>query len=252
MPANQQNAAISFSAVSKSFAKETVLQSLSLDLPDKQLTAVIGRSGCGKSTLIKMINGLLKPDSGEVALGGAALDYSDLPRLRRGIGYAVQGTGLFPHLSAADNIALLGQLEGWQPARIEARIDELLPLVQLDPAILQRFPNQLSGGQQQRVGLCRALILNPSLLLLDEPFAALDPLTRLEVQDQLLAMQRAEPRTCVLVTHDMAEAMRLADNILVMGHGEILAHGDADTLRRNHPDMDPDHLLLALLEGAGE
>jgi osmoprotectant transport system ATP-binding protein len=252
MPANQQNAAISFSAVSKSFAKETVLQSLSLDLPDKQLTAVIGRSGCGKSTLIKMINGLLKPDSGEVALGGAALDYSDLPRLRRGIGYAVQGTGLFPHLSAADNITLLAQLEGWESARIEARMDELLTLVQLDRAILQRFPSQLSGGQQQRVGLCRALILNPPLLLLDEPFAALDPLTRLDVQEQLLAMQQAEPRSCVLVTHDMAEAMRLADNILVMGHGEILAHGDAHTLRSDNPDLDPDHLLLALLEGAGE
>ncbi len=252
MPADQQNAAISLTAVSKSFAGQPVLQSLSLDLPAQRITAVIGRSGCGKSTLIKMVNGLLSPDNGSVAIDGQPLDYQDLPRLRRGIGYAVQGTGLFPHMSAADNISLLAQLEGWSPERIEARLDELINLVQLEPSLLSRHPHQLSGGQQQRVGLCRALILNPPILLLDEPFAALDPLTRLEVQEQLLIMQQAEPRTCVLVTHDMAEAMRLASNILVMGHGEILAHGDAETLRRDNPDLDADHLLLTLLEGLGE
>ncbi len=250
MPANQQNAAISLSAVSKHFADNIVLQTLDLELPARQLTVVIGRSGCGKSTLLKLINGLIRPDKGDVAVHGRPIDYTNLPTLRKSIGYAVQGTGLFPHLTARENISLLARLENWDTPKIDARIIELLSLVQLDHSVLEKFPNQLSGGQQQRIGLCRALVLNPPLLLLDEPFAALDPLTRLDVQEQLLIMQGAEPRTCVLVTHDMAEAMRLADHILVMGDGEILAHTTPEALRRDDPDMDADHLLLKLLDGA--
>ena len=245
---DQQPAAISLSAVSKNFAEEAVLQSISVEIESNRITVIVGRSGCGKSTLLKLINGLCLPDEGSVAIAGEPIDYADLPALRTGIGYAVQGVGLFPHLTARENIVLLAQVVGWDEQRIDGRLQELLPMAQLEADILDRYPHQLSGGQQQRVGLCRALVLNPPLLLLDEPFAALDPLTRLDVQQQLLALQQGEPRTCVLVTHDMAEALRLGDEILVMGSGEILARTDSEQLRRENPQLDADHLLLTMLE----
>ena len=251
MPSDQPNAAISFSAVSKSFTSDPVLKSINVQIESNRITVIVGRSGCGKSTLLKLINGLCLPDEGCITIAGQPIDYTDLPALRTRIGYAVQGSGLFPHLTAAENISLLARVVGWNEQGINARLQELLPMAQLETGILGRYPHQLSGGQQQRVGLCRALLLNPPLLLLDEPFAALDPLTRLDVQQQLLALQQGEPRTCVLVTHDMAEALRLADDILVMGGGGLLAKTNSAELQRENPQLDADHLLLSMLEEIG-
>ncbi len=247
MAADQQNA-ISLRSVSLSYGATSVLDKLDLDLPGRQLTAIVGRSGCGKSTLIKLVNGLLRPDRGSVLINGQSIDYDALPELRRDMGYAVQGTGLFPHLSVADNITLLARLNQQPAADIENRLHELLQMMQLSPELLPRFPYQLSGGQQQRVGLCRALFLNPPFLLLDEPFAAVDPLNRIEIQQQMLAIQQHSPRTCLLVTHDMGEAMRLADHILVMGQGRIITHTSTEALRSEQNEADPDLLLLKLLE----
>lgn len=175
---------------------------LDLTLPPLRITAVVGASGCGKSTLLQLINGLLRPDVGEVRVFGQPLDYRDLPRLRRRIGYAVQQIGLFPHLTVRDNIAILAEREQWQRSRLRARIEQLLDMMDLAPALLGRYPHEISGGQAQRVELCRAMMLEPPLLLLDEAFSAVDPITRAEVHARFQALQRAEPRTVVLVTHD--------------------------------------------------
>ncbi|NND68309.1 MAG: ATP-binding cassette domain-containing protein, partial [Halioglobus sp.] len=226
------------------------LDAATLAFPDGVITALIGPSGCGKSTLLKLCNGLIRPDSGTVSVFGEAIDYSNLPVLRRRLGYAVQGNVLFPHRTARQNITLLAQLEKWSEAQIEERVTELMSLCQLLPEQLDRYPHQLSGGQQQRVGLCRAMMLRPEILLLDEPFAAIDPITREDIQQQLLALQQAEPRTCVLVTHDMREALLLAEHIVVMSRGRILHSGSkADLLARN-PAADAPALLRELLSGA--
>ena len=212
--------------------------------------ATIGPSGCGKSTLLKMCNGLEKPDSGAVRLFGEAIDYAKLPALRRRLGYAVQGSGLFPHLSARANITLMAELENWPAASIQARLDELLALSQLQPDQLERHPHQLSGGQQQRVGLCRAMMLRPEILLLDEPFGAIDPITRADIQAQMLSLHQAEPRTTVLVTHDMAEALLLADHIVVMSGGKISLAEDKGSLLARYPESEPTAMLTRLLKEA--
>ncbi len=239
--------ALSLDRVSKHYAAVPAVADVSIDFPQDAITAVIGPSGCGKSTLLKLCNGLIRPDSGSVCVLGSELDYDDLPRTRRRIGYAVQGTGLFPHLSAGRNMAMLAELEGWSEADTLSRCRELTALTQLDDELLQRYPHQLSGGQQQRVGLCRAMMLRPRLLLLDEPFAAIDPLTRADIQQQLLQLHRAEPTTTVLVTHDMHEALRLADHILVMAAGRVLHSAGTAELRQRYPGADAETLLLDLL-----
>jgi osmoprotectant transport system ATP-binding protein len=183
-----------------------------------------------------------------VLVFGRPMDYADLPTLRRRLGYAVQGTGLFPHLTAQENITLLASLEGWPVQRIADRLEELLALSHLGPEHLPRYPHQLSGGQQQRVGLCRALMLRPEALLLDEPFAAIDPITRGDIQRQLLALHRAEPGTTVLVTHDIREALLLADHIVVMSEGRVVSSEGKRELLARHDDLEPEQLLQALLE----
>jgi osmoprotectant transport system ATP-binding protein len=241
---------ITIDAATKKYDTATALDAVSLQFPDGMMTAIIGPSGCGKSTLLKLCNGLIRPDAGQIRVFGEPIDYTDLPRLRRRLGYAVQGNVLYPHLSARDNITLLARLEGWTVQAINTRVDELMDLCQLDPEQLDRYPHQLSGGQQQRVGLSRSMMLRPEVMLLDEPFAAIDPITREDIQQQLLALQRAEPRTSVLVTHDMREALLLADHIVVMGEGRILqSQGKAELLRHN-PGVEPQALLHALLSGA--
>ena len=242
-------AALSLESTSKRFGATVALQDIQLTFPEGLITAVIGPSGCGKSTLLKLCNGLIRPDSGEVRVFGQALDYQALPQLRRRLGYAVQGTGLFPHLSARQNITLLAALEGWAERDISARLDELLALSHLQREQLDRYPHQLSGGQQQRVGLCRAMMLRPEILLLDEPFAAIDPLTRADIQQQLLALHQAEPRTAVLVTHDMREALLLADHIVIMNSGRLVCSEPRATLLARGPDAEPEALLYALLSG---
>ncbi|MEM1112833.1 MAG: ATP-binding cassette domain-containing protein [Pseudomonadota bacterium] len=241
---------LALDAASKRYPDTVALDTVSLEFPEGRITAVIGPSGCGKSTLLRLCNGLVRPDKGQVLAFGEPLRYDNLAPLRRRIGYAVQGSALFPHMSARDNISLLPRLEGWTPEAIEARIRELMALSHLAPEQLERYPHQLSGGQQQRVGLCRALVLRPDLLLLDEPFGAIDPITRRDIQHQFLELHRAEPRTTVLVTHDMPEALKLADHILVMATGRVVHSASRDDLLAQHPGEEPGALLERLLRGA--
>ena len=181
-------AEVQLQGIGKRFGETQALADVDLTIPADRITALVGRSGCGKSTLIKLINGLLRPGSGVVRIAGTPLDYDDLTALRRTIGYAVQGTGLFPHLTAGDNISLVARLEGWPDDEVRQRLLTLASLTQLSPELLAHYPHQLSGGQVQRVGLCRAIMLRPQLLLLDEPFAAIDPLTRRDIHQQLLQL----------------------------------------------------------------
>lgn len=210
--------------VDKTYNSTSVLQNINVVFSENQITAIVGKSGSGKTTLLKLLNGLEKPDAGEIIFSGEPLNYSDLPRQRRKMGYAVQGNALFPHLTVAENISCLARLEDWSDRRIEERLNHLLVLTQLPSNLQRRFPHELSGGQQQRVGLCRALMLNPPVILLDEPFAAIDPATRREILEQFLKMQLAEPRTALLVTHDIEEALFLADDILVLNQGRVDCH----------------------------
>ena len=237
-------------AVSKRFDDEAVLRNISLSFPDGRVSAIVGGSGCGKSTLLKLCNGLLEPSSGEVCAFGAPLDYRELPALRRRMGYAVQGTGLFPHMNAFQNMTLAAKVAGWSEAAMRERSSELFRMMHLDDSLLQRYPHELSGGQQQRVGLCRAMLLRPDVLLLDEPFAAIDPLTRADIHQQLLELLEAEPVTVVLVTHDMREAMLLACQIIVMEGGEVRVNESRDALHEQQPDLEPEALLQELMRGA--
>ncbi|MEP1472347.1 MAG: ATP-binding cassette domain-containing protein [Halieaceae bacterium] len=237
-------------AIEKSYSGTPVLAQTSLEFAQNKITAIIGRSGCGKSTLLRVCNGLVTPDRGAVELFGQPLDYNNLPALRRRLGYAVQGVGLFPHFDIRKNITLLARLEGWDDAKIDHRLHELLQLTHLEEEKLTAYPHQLSGGQQQRVGLCRAMMLHPEVMLLDEPFAAIDPITRIDMHRQLLELHQAEPSTVVLVTHDMHEAMRLADHIVVMSQGKIDCQRTTASLREENPGVGPDELLLSLLGGA--
>lgn len=236
-------------AVGKNFGELEALVDVTLEFPESRITAVIGRSGCGKSTLLKVCNGLVIPDCGRVDVLGAPLSPDRLPTLRHRIGYAVQGTGLFPHMTIERNITLLAVLLGWERNRIRDRVDELLTLTHLDRDLLSRYPHQLSGGQQQRVGLCRAMLLRPAILLLDEPFAAIDPITRADIHRELLALLAAEPTTTVLVTHDIREALLLADYIVLMDAGRVRLQSDTDALLAMHRGKNPDELLDAIAGG---
>jgi osmoprotectant transport system ATP-binding protein len=239
--------AVSLHQLGKDYAGTPALSDINVSFPEASITALIGRSGSGKSTLLRSINGLVRPERGRVEVLGAPVDYEKLPSLRRGIGYAVQGTGLFPHMTARENITLSARLAAWEPGRLQPRLDQVIDMVQLDRDWLERYPHELSGGQQQRVGLARAMLLDPPLLLLDEPFAALDPLTRLDVHEQLLRLQALEPRCIVLVTHDMREAMKLADRVLVLEQGRLLHDVGASDLERRYPGLEPEQILLNLL-----
>jgi osmoprotectant transport system ATP-binding protein len=211
--------------VTKSYGKETALRDVNVEFADGVTTAVVGPSGSGKSTLLQMINGLVQPSSGSVHVFDRPIDYGQLPELRRQIGYAVQGTGLFPHMTVERNITLLARLVGWGTDRIRGRAQDLMKLVGLSWDYAVRYPHELSGGQQQRVGLCRAMMLNPPIFLLDEPFGALDPVTRQEIHQEFLRLQASEPRTMVLVTHDLREANKLAQRLMVLERGHIVQHG---------------------------
>lgn len=224
---------IELQAVTKRYAESIVLDDLSLSIPPRSITGVIGESGSGKSTLLQLVNGLVLPDSGTVNVFGKPLPSDDLARFRRRVGYAVQGTGLFPHLRIAQNIELLGALERWSPAEIDARTAELMRLMGLSPELKLRYPYQLSGGQQQRVGICRAMFLRPEILLLDEPFSGVDPLTRRDIHARFLELLAAEPATVVLVTHDIAEARRLASELVIVHDGRLIQTGETEEVMRN-------------------
>ncbi|WP_127144160.1 ABC transporter ATP-binding protein [Pelagibacterium montanilacus] len=216
---------IEIQALTKVYGQTTVVDSISLTIEAGDICVIVGTSGSGKTTLMRMINRLVEPTSGRVLIDGQ--DTREVPpyELRRRIGYAIQGHGLFPHRTVSQNIGTVPSLLGWDKARIRARVDELLDLFQLDPAQFRdRMPNELSGGQQQRVGVARALAAEPNILLMDEPFGALDPVIRAKAQDDLLAIQRRFDTTVVLVTHDMEEAIHLGTRIAVMDEGRLLQY----------------------------
>jgi osmoprotectant transport system ATP-binding protein len=216
---------IEIEALTKDYSGVTVVDHVSLTVADGEIAVIVGTSGSGKTTLLRMINRLVEPTSGTVSIDGR--DTASMPafELRRQIGYAIQGHGLFPHRTVAQNIGTVPKLLGWDRARIERRVDELMGLFQLDPAQFRdRLPNELSGGQQQRVGVARALAAEPGLLLMDEPYGALDPIIRAKAQADLLSIQRRFGTTIVLVTHDMEEAIYLGDRIAVMDKGELLQY----------------------------
>jgi osmoprotectant transport system ATP-binding protein len=206
------------------------MDDVSLALPSGQTTAVLGTSGSGKSTLIQLIIGLLTPDRGTVATLGKPLQADTLNGVRKRIGYAIQEVALLPHMKIRENILLPALLSGWSDKDQETRLAELLQLMHLPESVLDRYTHELSGGQQQRAGLCRALILRPDLLLLDEPFSGLDTMTRRSIHTQFLEMQKKVPVSTVLVTHDPEEAARLADYIVVMETGRVLQFGPVRTV----------------------
>ena len=227
---------ITFSSVSKAYNGTLVVHDLDLEVEPGQITVLIGPSGGGKTTILKMVNGLVQPNSGTVLVGGKSVLEWDLRALRRSIGYVIQEVGLFPHWTVARNIALLPRLDGWGQTDIAHRVDELLDLVALDPAVFrQRYPHELSGGQAQRVGVARALALRPGILLMDEPFGALDPLIRAQLQSELLRILDEVQTTTLLVTHDLAEAFRLGGRIAILVGGRLEQVDTPDHILQ-HPD----------------
>ncbi|WP_271290801.1 ABC transporter ATP-binding protein [Propionibacterium freudenreichii] len=231
---------IVFNDVVKSYPGQDIpaVDHLSLTIPAGEIVTFVGLSGSGKTTSLKMINRLIEPTSGAITIGGRDTRDLNPDKLRTQIGYVIQGGSLFPHMTVADNIAVVPRLLNWKKGRINKRIDELLKLVGLDPAeYRERYPKELSGGQQQRVGVARGLAADPPVLLMDEPFGAVDPITRARLQDELLAVQATLRKTMVIVTHDIDEAIKLGDRILVMkDHGHIAQYDTAERILANPAD----------------
>jgi osmoprotectant transport system ATP-binding protein len=221
---------IELQKVSKHYGDRTVLDETSLSLDTARTTVLIGPSGCGKSTLLRLMIGLIVPDSGTVSFEGRALDPDNLESLRHRMGYVIQDGGLFPHLDMRSNAALMARHLGWSEDKIEARLSELVTLTHFPSDGLSRFPAEISGGQRQRVSLMRALMLDPDVVLLDEPLGALDPLIRAELQSDLREIFRSLKKTVVMVTHDLAEAAYFGDTIVLMKDGYIVQRGSYDEL----------------------
>jgi len=224
---------VEFSNLQKSFGQQIIIAGISLEIPAGITTAIVGESGSGKTTLLQLVNGLLRPDEGEVKIFGTSLDYGNLSAVRRGMGYAVQGAGIFPHLTVFENVTIVARLSGWSASDVEERYQQLLALLEMSDEFSTRYPHSLSGGQQQRVSLCRAMMLNPPLLLLDEPFSALDPITRTTIHEQFLRLQQIEPRSVLFVTHDMTEARKLAQHVVIMQQGNLLQQGSIAVVADN-------------------
>ncbi|MBA2337675.1 MAG: ABC transporter ATP-binding protein [Acidimicrobiia bacterium] len=232
--------------VSKVYASgdRPAVDGLSLDVAEGDIAVLVGPSGCGKTTTLKMINRLIEPSSGTIEVAGRDITSMSPSQLRRSIGYVIQQIGLFPHRTIAENIATVPRLLGWNAGRISRRVDELLEMVDLDLAMRTRYPAELSGGQRQRVGVARALAADPQVMLMDEPFGAVDPIARGRLQDLFLELQQRLRKTIVFVTHDIAEAIRLGDRIAILNVGGILEQYDtpADTLRQPANDFVVDFL----------
>jgi len=216
-----------------------ILSDISLEIGRGETVVLLGRSGSGKTTLLKLVNRLLKPSGGEIVVNGRALDSVDPIGLRRGIGYVIQEGGLFPHYTVAENIGLVPGLEGWGRGRIEERVAEMMRLVGLEPGEYgARNPRELSGGERQRVGVARALAADPEILLMDEPFGALDPVTRAELQNEFADLARRLGKTILFVTHDLREAMRVGSRIVLLAMGRIVADArPQEFLQVNHPEV---------------
>lgn len=226
---------ISLRGVCKKFNNGfTAVDNVSLEIKTGELVVLIGSSGCGKTTTMKMINRLIEPSSGQILIKGEDILKADPIDLRRNIGYVIQEIGLFPHMTIAENIAIVPQLKKWSPDLIKKRIQELLELMGLDPeTTAKKYPHELSGGQRQRIGVARALAVDPPIMLMDEPFGALDPISREQLQDEFLKLQAAVKKTIVFVTHDMDEAIKLADRIVVMHQGKVLQCASPREILRN-------------------
>ncbi|WP_017212946.1 ABC transporter ATP-binding protein [Clostridium beijerinckii] len=225
---------IEFKNVRKDFKNKTILKDITLKINRGELVAIIGSSGCGKTTTLKMINRLIKPTSGKIFINGEDIASKDVIKLRRNIGYVIQQTGLFPHLTIRENIEMIPKVEKLNKASIEKRTLELMDMVGLNSNdFLDRYPTELSGGQQQRVGVARAFAINPEIILMDEPFSALDPITRVQLQEELIDLQSKLKRTIVFVTHDMDEAIKIADKICIMNKGEIVQYDTPENILKN-------------------
>jgi osmoprotectant transport system ATP-binding protein len=227
---NASSEAFELRHVSKHYGAITALDDVSLRFPAGSNTALIGSSGSGKSTLLRVLLGLEWPDGGEIHVDGSILEPSQVLALRRRVGYVIQEGGLFPHLTALGNLALLPRHLGWSRDRIRQRAEELAALTHLQAGVLERYPAELSGGQRQRVALMRGLMLNPDALLLDEPLGALDPIVRHELQDELKAIFDQLGKTVIVVTHDMAEAAWFAERLVLMRNGKVVQDGRLDDL----------------------
>lgn len=246
----QQPPSIQFRGVSFRLPNgKTLLDDLNLEVPRGETLVLLGRSGSGKTTTMRLINRLIDPTSGEVRVDGRATTDWDPIRLRRRIGYVIQEVGLFPHLTIEENIAIVPRLEGWEPEKTAVRVRELLRLIGLDPdTFASRLPRELSGGQRQRVGVARALAADPPIVLLDEPFGALDPITRREIQNEFRALQDRLKKTMVFVTHDVREALLLASRICLLKEGRAVLVGEPQAfLRSGDPEV---VAFMSCLDGA--
>lgn len=225
---------IEFKGINKIFKNNIVLYDINLKLEEGNIIVFVGPSGCGKTTTVKMINRLIKPTSGQVLINGEDISNKNVIELRRNIGYVIQQTGLFPHMTIKENIGIVAKMQKMNSQEIESKTRELMEMVGLDyEKFANRYPVELSGGQQQRVGIARALITNPDIILMDEPFSALDPITRSQLQDELLNIQTQFKKTIIFVTHDMDEAIKIADKICIMGKGRIIQYDDPETILKN-------------------
>lgn len=225
---------LKFENISKRYNRQDIISDMSFEVEKGKLVVLIGPSGCGKTTLLKMVNRLTKPTSGKIYLNGEDIFTKDEIELRRNIGYVIQQTGLFPHMTIRENLEIIPRLQKKAPADITAKSLELMDMVGLDPEqYLDRYPTQLSGGQQQRIGVARAFACDPELILMDEPFSALDPITRSQLQDELVDLQAKVRKTIVFVTHDMDEAVKIADKICFINNGRIIQYDTPEELMKN-------------------
>lgn len=239
--------AIQLDHVTHHYATGTALSDVSASFQEKKTTAIIGKSGGGKSTLLQAVNGMVRPTSGEVRLFGGPIDYRALGALRLKIGYVVQGAGLFPHMTVEENIGVPARIASLPLSGVKARMKTLMSLVQLPASYFEKYPHELSGGEQQRVSICRALLLDPPLLLMDEPFASLDPITRFDLYNEIKTLQAQEPRTILLVTHDMREAQHLAHFIAVLHEGTMQQFGTTTEVIQSPANTHVEDLINATL-----
>ena len=246
MPSNDsENSCVEFSNVGIRFGEQWILRAVNLAIPASQSVGIVGASGSGKTTMLQLVLGIHKPQEGEILVHGEPIP-DDLVHFRRKIGYAVQSAGLFPHMTVFRNISLVAKLEKWEPSRINDRVAHLFDLMDLPLELKDRYPYELSSGQQHRAGLCRAMMLEPSMLLLDEPFSTIDPVTRLEIQNHFKRIQEELTISTLLVTHDMAEAQLLCHYLVVVGNQGVVQHGaTADVI--SNPEQEVVKPLLATI-----
>ncbi len=229
---------IKFDKVCKAYKDKKVLQNVSFEIEDNSITTIIGESGCGKTTTLKMINRLIEPTSGKITINDKDIKRMNPISLRRSIGYVIQQTGLFPHMTIKENIELILKIKKVNSKKINARTEEMMEMVGLDAdEFLNRYPSELSGGQQQRVGIARAFASDPEIILMDEPFSALDPVTRISLQDELMKLQEKFSKTIIFVTHDMDEAIKISDKIAIMDGGKLVQY-DTPEMILKHPAND--------------